>query len=68
MTRLTWRALNDQLIRLSEEEVAALLNDELTLHKRPSFIERLHQRYAKLRSDRERESMLIIVKDPHHEP
>jgi len=63
MTRLTWRELNDQLSHLSEEEVAALLTDELTLHRRPTFIERLHQRYAKLRSDRERGHMLNIVKD-----
>jgi len=63
MTRLTWRELNDQMSQFSEAEVAALLTDELTLHRRPTFIERLHQRYAKLRSDRERERLMNIAKE-----
>lgn len=58
MKKLSWRELNADLINMTEEHVAALLTDELTLHKRPRFIERLHQRYAKLRSDRERSVLL----------
>jgi len=50
--------MNLVLTNLSEEQVAAMLTDELTLHRRPRFIERLHQRYAKLRSDRERSALL----------
>ena len=54
MKKLSWRALNDQLPKLSEDEVFAMLTDELNTEKRSSILQRLHQRYCALRDARER--------------
>jgi hypothetical protein len=35
-----------------------MLEDEVTKHKRSSFIVRLHQRYTTLRAQRERKELL----------
>ena len=54
----TWRSLNNQLSRLSEEDVLRLLNEERVGAKRVSVLERLHQRYNTLRVARERLELL----------
>ena len=54
----TWRSLNSQLSRMSEEDVLALLNEEREGAKRVSMLERLHQRYNTLRVARERLELL----------
>lgn len=54
----TWRSLNSQLSRMSEEDVLALLNEERVGAKRVSMLERLHQRYNTLRVARERLELL----------
>jgi hypothetical protein len=54
----TWRSLNSQLSRMSEDEVLRLLNEERDGAKRVSMLERLHQRYNTLRVARERLELL----------
>lgn len=54
----TWRSLNSQLSRLSEEEVLRLLNEEREGANRVSMLQRLHQRYNTLRVARERLELL----------
>ena len=54
----TWRSLNSQLSRMSEEDVLRLLNEERVGAKRVSVLERLHQRYNTLRVARERLELL----------
>ena len=55
---LSWRALNEQLTKLSETEVLALLNAEREGEQRISVLSRLHQRYTILRAIRERAEIL----------
>ena len=54
----TWRSLNNELSRMSEEDVLRLLNEERAGAKRVSVLERLHQRYNTLRVARERLELL----------
>jgi len=54
----TWRSLNNELSRMSEEDVLKLLNEERIGAKRVSMLERLHQRYNTLRVARERLELL----------
>jgi len=54
----TWRSLNNELSRLSEEEVLRLLNEERDGAKRATVLQRLHQRYNTLRVARERIELL----------
>ena len=61
---LTWRALNHQLHALTEDEVLGLLDEEKTIHKRVVVLERLHQRYSTLRTNRERIELLKIGRKP----
>lgn len=64
MKKLSWRALNDQLPTLTEEEVFAMLTDELLHEKRSSILQRLHQRYCALRDARERIEVLSQAVKP----
>lgn len=54
MKKQSWRALNDVLPSLSEDEVFALLTQEQLHERRASHLQRLHQRYCALRDARER--------------
>lgn len=54
MKKQSWRALNDVLPSLSEDEVFALLTQEQLTERRSSHLQRLHQRYCALRDARER--------------
>ena len=54
MKKQSWRALNDVLASLSEDEVFALLTEEQLTERRSSHLQRLHQRYCALRDARER--------------
>ena len=58
MAKIDWRSLIATLATLTEEQVKALLDEELAKHKRPVFARRLHQRYASLRTAREREEIM----------
>lgn len=54
----TWRKLNKDLGLLDEEQVRAMLDEERAGAKRISILKRLHQRYAALRTERERLEIL----------
>jgi hypothetical protein len=58
----TWRSLNDALATMSEEQVRALLDEELLGERRIKIMERLHQRYNTLRVARERIAMFAGAK------
>ena len=64
MKKLSWRALNDQLPTLTEDQVFAMLTDELNNEKRSSILQRLHQRYCALRDARERVEVLSQAVKP----
>jgi hypothetical protein len=55
---MTWFELNAVLPLRDERQVQKMLDDEVTKHKRSSFIVRLHQRYTTLRAQRERKELL----------
>ena len=64
MKKLSWRALNNKLSMMSEEEVLSLLDLEKTSEKRASVLQRLHQRYNVLRVSRERLEILKMAVKP----
>lgn len=49
-----WVTLNERLMELREQEVAALLSHEKKNRNRITFVLRLHSRMNKLRRERER--------------
>jgi len=54
MNRLNWRSMTVLLGDMSEAELKQTLDEELVTHRRPAIARRLHQRYASLRTARER--------------
>jgi len=64
MKKLSWRALNNQLSMMSEEEVLGLLHFEKLNEKRASVLQRLHQRYNTLRVSRERIELMSLAVKP----
>ena len=64
MKKLSWRALNNQLSMMSEEEVLSLLDFEKLNEKRASVLQRLHQRYNVLRVSRERIELMSLAVKP----
>lgn len=55
MTKLTWRALNAQLMDMTEAEVRqALAAEKRRPDKRSTVLRRLHMRLCVLRRERER--------------
>jgi len=64
MKKQSWRALNDQLPSLSEDEVFALLTQETLNERRSSHLQRLHQRYCALRDARERLEIMAMAVRP----
>ena len=64
MKKLSWRALNNQLSMMSEEEVLSLLDLEKVSEKRASVLQRLHQRYNVLRVSRERIELMSLAVKP----
>lgn len=53
-----WSILNRDMHILSEEQILDLINYECQNKKRRVFVERMHQRYTKLRTARERAEIL----------
>jgi hypothetical protein len=45
-----------------ESQIRAMLDEEVAVHKRPTFVVRIHQRYTMLRAQRERQELLEKVK------
>lgn len=62
MGKLTWHAMCKRLTSMSEEEISDLLEEEVTEHKRPAMVRRLHQRYSTLRAARERAVLMEEIK------
>ena len=59
---MNWFELNAVLPLKDESQVQALLNEEVKVYKRPTFIVRIHQRYTMLRAQRERKELLERIK------
>lgn len=55
---MNWRQLNAQINDMSEDELAAMLDDELNGMRRVTLAIRLHQRLCTLRAERERTAIL----------
>ena len=64
MKQLSWRALNNALSMMTEQEVYAMLEEELVNQRRASVIQRLHQRANVLRVSRERLEILKMAVKP----
>ena len=60
---MNWFTLNAVLPKRNEQQVLAMLDEEVKVHKRPTFVVRIHQRYTMLRADRER---IEIMKEARH--
>jgi hypothetical protein len=61
---LTWRELNRKLSMMTEQEVYAMLDEELANQRRASVIQRLHQRANMLRVSRERIELMNLAVKP----
>ena len=61
---LNWFELTAVLPLKSESHVQAMLDEEVNVHTRPTFVTRIHQRYTVLRAARERKELLAKVKKP----
>ena len=59
---MNWHELNVVLTMRNERQVKAMLDEEVSVHKRPTFVVRIHQRYTMLRAQRERQELLEKVK------
>jgi hypothetical protein len=62
MAKIDWHSLAATISSLSEHEVKALLDEEVSTHRRPVMARRLHQRYASLRTSRERAEIMEAVR------
>lgn len=54
----SWTHLHKVINTMTEEELRFTINYEASVYKRRTIIERLHQRYAKVRATRERNELL----------
>jgi len=54
--------LNVVLTMRNERQVKAMLDEEVSVHKRPTYLVRIHQRYSTLRAQRERQELLERIK------
>lgn len=61
---LSWRALNDVLTQMTEDELLAMLKEEQTGERRASVLQRLHQRYTMVRASRERIEIMKAAAQP----
>jgi len=52
-----WTHLLDVLPTLTEQELLETINFEAVMYRRNYILERLHQRYTRLRAKREREQL-----------
>lgn len=57
-----WHDLNVVLTMRNERQVKAMLDEEVAVHKRPTYLVRIHQRYSTLRAQRERQELLERIK------
>tara|TARA_R110000868_G_scaffold47237_1_gene155191 strand:+ start:110 stop:292 length:183 start_codon:yes stop_codon:yes gene_type:complete len=59
---MNWFQLNAVLPLKDESQIRAMLDEEVAVYKRPTFVVRIHQRYTMLRAQRERQELLEKVK------
>ena len=59
---MNWHELNVVLTMRNERQVKAMLDEEVSVHKRPTYLVRIHQRYSTLRAQRERKELLERIK------
>ena len=59
---MNWFTLNAVLPKRNEKQVLAMLEEEVKVHKRATFVVRIHQRYTVLRAQRERKELLEEIK------
>lgn len=59
LATLPWVEFNQELMKLTEAEVAKLLEHERAHQRRLTFVLRLHARRNKLRRERERGELLV---------
>ncbi len=50
--------MNHELSKLREDQLLKLMDREIDTRKRKSFVERIHQRYSKLKTARERAEIM----------
>ena len=60
----TWRKFHLEANEYSEQQLLDLLEEEKTVHKRVKMLERIHQRYSTLRTNRERIELLKFGRKP----
>ncbi len=61
---LSCRKFQNEMNSYSEADLLALLDEERTQHRRVSMLERIHQRYCTLRTNRERMEIMKEGKRP----
>ena len=54
----TWMQMMMNLPTMSEDELRTAINFEVATRKRKQFVTRMHQRFSRLRTDRERQQLL----------
>lgn len=59
----SWHTLNEFIGELREDQLKELIWHEVENGKREDIVERLHQRYAKLASARERTELLAMCNE-----
>lgn len=57
-----WHDLNVLLSMRTEDQVKAMLDEEVAVHKRATYLIRIHQRYTTLRAQRERKELLERIR------
>lgn len=58
MAKIMWLDLMARLTKMTEAEISALLDEEISTHRRTVFARRLHQRLCILRTARERKAIM----------
>ncbi len=63
LTRLLndWATLNKHLPSLTEDQLVTMIKHEIVSGKRKRFVERLHQRFCRLRDRRERDELFCDI-------
>lgn len=59
----SWHSINKVISEMSETDVRNALNRELVGSRRKDVTKRLHQRFTKLRAQREFDELLVALQD-----
>lgn len=59
----SWQSVNKELRNLTEQDVKNAMNRELVGNRRKDVVKRLHQRYTKLRAQREIVELMEVLSD-----